>query len=270
VTPQRAQQLFQLVNSRLCCPASCPSPCIPFLYPDDGCWARAHEMCRLMIADGAQPEKIWIYGTPPPFLPLNVNSQNKPSCLVEWSWHVAPTLQVNTASGIQTWVIDPSLFPGPVSQATWAGVQGDPNPVLEPSNAAIFHRSQGGGYTSTDPTYAQTNTDLATYRNKLKLRSAGPDGPPPYFACMTRPRGVQWFGSIGPNASRRWFTWGWGAKWHVLWTIMPLTPCPGGPQLSWSVAVERASATQCTYWITVKNLTSDPVKFEGRYDVLSW
>ena len=155
VTPQRAQQLFQLVSSRVCCPASCPPPCIPFLYPDDGCWGRAHEMCRLMIADGAQPEKIWIYGTPPPSPPLRVNSQNKPNCLVEWFWHVAPTLQVSTASGVQTWVIDPSLFTGPVPQATWAGVQGDPNPVLEPSSAAIFHRTQGGGSSTTDPTYAR-------------------------------------------------------------------------------------------------------------------
>ena len=50
---------------------------------------------------------------------------------------------------------------------------------------------------------------------------------------------------------------------------MPTTPCPGAPQLNWSVQVERATATECTYWITVKNLTSKSVRFEGRYDVLS-
>jgi Glutaminase len=263
VTPQRAQQLFNLVNSRLCCPASAPAPCIPFLYPDDGCWGRAHEMCRLMIVDGAQPEKVWIYGR------LNVNSQNKPNCLVQWNYHVAPTLQVTTANGVQTWVIDPSLFPGPVPQATWVGVQGDPNAVVESSSSAIFTRSQGGGSTQTDPTYAQTNFVLITYRDQLRLRSADPDGPPPYFACMTKPPRVHWFGGLGPNQTRKWFTAGWGAASHVLWTIMPLTPCPGRPQLTWKVQVERANATQCTYWITITNLTSDPVKFEGRYDVLS-
>jgi hypothetical protein len=42
-----------------------------------------------MIADGAQPKKVWIQGN------LNVNSQNKPNCLVQWGWHVAPTLQVD-------------------------------------------------------------------------------------------------------------------------------------------------------------------------------
>jgi hypothetical protein len=271
VTPQRAQQLFNLVNRRLCCPASAPAPCIPFLYPDDGCWGRAHEMCRLMIADGAQPDKVWIYGH------LKVISQNKPGpplpcyqCEVCWRWHVAPTLQVNTVSGVETWVVDPSLFPKAVPQSTWVGVQGDPSASVEASTADIFTRDKGGVSTSTDPTYSGTNSVLTSYRNALKLRSAGPDGPPPYFACMAKPAGVQWFGSLGPNQTQTWFTWGWGASWHVAWTMMPLTECPGAPQVKWKVEVERASPTQCTYWISVTNLTLDPVKFEGRYNVLSW
>jgi hypothetical protein len=227
-------------------------------------------MCRLMIADGAQPEKVWIYGN------LKVNSINKPAggycpeCIVCWGWHVAPTLQVNTSNGVETWVVDPSLFTEAIPQTTWSSVQGDPMAVLEASSADIFTRSQGGGSTSTDPTYSSTNATLTTYRNNLMLRSAGPEGPPPYFPCMTLPPGAQWFGSLAPNQTQSWFTWGWGAQWHVVWTIMPLTECPGAAQLSWTVEVERASATDCTYWITVTNLTPEPVKFEGRYDVLSW
>jgi hypothetical protein len=62
VTLQRAQQLFNLANTKICCSASASAPCIPFSYPDDGYWGRAHEMCRRMAADGAQPEKVWIYG----------------------------------------------------------------------------------------------------------------------------------------------------------------------------------------------------------------
>jgi hypothetical protein len=219
-------------------------------------------MCRLMIADGAGPEKVWIYGR------LRVSSPNKPNCLVEWRWHVAPTLQVSTGAGIETWVIDPALFNGPVPRATWAGVQGDPSAVLEPSGAEIFYRNQGGGGVVLDPSYAETNAVLATYRNAFRLRSADPGGPPPYAPCLTRPPGVQWFGSLGAGQTAQWFTWGWNPDWHVLWTVMPLTPCPGSPQLTWSVRVERASATQCTYWILVTNLKSEPVKFEGRYDIL--
>jgi hypothetical protein len=33
--------------------------------------------------------------------------------------------------------------------------------------------------------------------------------------------------------------------------------------------VERASTDRVTYWITVKNLTTVPVTFEGRYTVLN-
>jgi hypothetical protein len=32
VTPQQAQQLFDLVSAKTCCPASAPAPCIPFQY----------------------------------------------------------------------------------------------------------------------------------------------------------------------------------------------------------------------------------------------
>jgi hypothetical protein len=50
---------------------------------------------------------------------------------------------------------------------------------------------------------------------------------------------------------------------------MPTTVRLGAPEVEWSVAVERADASRCTYWITVKNLTSVPVTFEGRYAVLN-
>lgn len=259
VSLNRVRQLFALCNGRICCPCSAPAPCITFLYPDDGCWGRAHEMCRLMIADGAQPEKVWIEGN------LNVSSHNKPNCLVQWGWHVAPTLQVDIGGSPQTYVIDPSLFNEPVPLATWKGVQGDPGATLTPSSADIFYYWTG----ATDPTYSQTNLVLTNHRNKLKLRSVGPDGPPPYPNCMVKPGGTQWFGLIEGNQTQLWFTWGWPAHRHVLWNIMPLTPCPGGAQLTWDVAVERANATQATYWITVTNLTADRVRFAGRYNFLS-
>lgn len=81
--------------------------------------------------------------------------------------------------------------------------------------------------------------------------------------------GVQWTGSLVANETRRWFTYGWPTTWHVIWYMMPTSPQSGAPQVDWDVAVERANTTQCTYWITVKNLTSNPVTFEGRYAVLS-
>ncbi len=263
VTPQRAQELFSLVNAQTCCGGSPTAPCIPFTYPDDGCWGRAHEMCRLMIAAGAQPEKVWIYGN------LRAGTQNHPSCRVYWGWHVAPTLLVETGAGSEVQVIDPSLFPGPVPQATWAGVQGDPSAILVASSAAVFYRSYSGAETYDDAAYTQTRAVLDMYRGQLQLRSASADGPPPYPQCMPSRPGVQFIDTIGAAATRSWFTWGWPAAWHVVWTVMPLTQCPGAPQLSWTTQVERANESECTYWITVRNLTGGPVRFEARYDVLS-
>ena len=92
----------------------------------------------------------------------------------------------------------------------------------------------------------------------------------PVDGWMTQPIcGVQWTGTLAANQSQRWFTWGWPATWHILWTVMPTTPRPGAPQVSWTVQVERANAEYVTYWVTVRNLTPDPVTFEGRYCILS-
>jgi hypothetical protein len=141
---------------------------------DDGCWARAHEMCRLMIAAGASPKKVWIDGN------LHTPTKNNPNCFVNWGWHVAPTLCVR----LRWWrcedmVIDPSLFTAPVSQAAWKGVQGDPNATLTPTAWTVYWRS----YMPTDPGFVDTNYRLAYYRAQLQLRSLQPAGPPPYAFC---------------------------------------------------------------------------------------
>lgn len=256
-----ARRMFTLLNNRTCCSSAPAAPGIPFTFPDDGCWGRAHEMYRLMLESGVRADKVWIYGS------LRVNGANKPDCTVRWRWHVAPTLPVATSAGVSTYVLDPALFTEPVPQPTWAGVQGDPNATLVASPGEVFYRDFGGAV-SYDPAYSETNTVLARYRAALQARVAS-DGPPPYVNCMARPSGVQWFGTVEGGANRRWFTFGWPASWHVLWTVMPISICQGAPQLSWSVAVERADSGRCTYWITVKNLTTRPVRFEGRYDILA-
>ena len=91
----------------------------------------------------------------------------------------------------------------------------------------------------------------------------------PVDGWMTEPLcGRQWEGSLNANQTQRWFTYGWPATWHVVWTVMPTSPRPGAPQLTWNVQVERASAEYVTYWITVTNLTPQPVTFDGRYCIL--
>jgi len=167
-----AQQVFDAMNATSCDPLTVPAPCIPFLYPDDGCWARAHEMCRLMINMGLTPKKVWIQGS------LYVSTRNKPNCYVQWYWHVAPTLCVRGPGVFQTqhMVIDPSLFTTPVSKPTWKGVQGDPNATLSDTDASDYL------WGNTDPNYVQTNYFLAIYRLQLQNRALQ-QGPPPYANC---------------------------------------------------------------------------------------
>lgn len=180
ITEQKALAMFNLMSGKTCDPLTVPAPCIPFLYPDDGCWARAHEMYRLMLLEGVTSRKVWIYGN------LHVNTKNNPNCQVFWGWHVAPTVCV-IGSGWLGWlfrkekVIDPALFNSPVSKATWKSVQDDPNAQLAGTHGSIYYRSSNGA-TQTDPNYAGTNYYLAYYRLQLKNRSLQ-FGPPPYANC---------------------------------------------------------------------------------------
>ena len=82
--------------------------------------------------------------------------------------------------------------------------------------------------------------------------------------------GVQFRGRLAPRATQQWFTFGWPAHWHVLWTVMPTSPRAGAPQIRFRTRVERASDAHATYWISAVNLTDRPVDIEGRFAVLGW
>jgi hypothetical protein len=79
--------------------------------------------------------------------------------------------------------------------------------------------------------------------------------------------GVQFTGTLAPNASANYFTFGWQPGWDVLWQIMP-TSTGTVPQIQWTVSTEL-SGTAITYWILVKNLTAATIDFEGRYAILN-
>ena len=79
--------------------------------------------------------------------------------------------------------------------------------------------------------------------------------------------GVQVRGTLSPNQTQRWFTFNWSATQHVLWEVMPTTARAGAAQVDWDVAIERADASHITYWITITNLTGQPVQFEARYAI---
>ncbi len=163
------------MNATTCDPLTVPAPCIPFLYPDDGCWARAHEMYRLMLAMGVTAQKVWI--TADTF--LHVLTRNNPNCYVDWGWHVAPTICVCQSFFFsQPMVIDPSLFKTPVTKAQWKAIQNDPGATLTDTDGSIYMLWGN----QTDPSYTQTNYFLNYYRLQLQARSLQ-YGPPPYANC---------------------------------------------------------------------------------------
>jgi hypothetical protein len=82
--------------------------------------------------------------------------------------------------------------------------------------------------------------------------------------------GVQFRGTVPAGTTRRWFTYNWPAHWHVLWTVVPTTVRPGGPQIKFDVQVERANDQYITYWINITNVSSAPCDIEARYGVLGW
>ena len=178
VTMARATELFQLVAGQTCDPADETPTCIPFLYPDNGCWGRASEACRLIIAAGEQPAKLWIYGQ------MAVQTLNNPDCQVEWMWHVAAMLEVLTDDGSQPVVLDPALFAAPVSVAEWTDRLGNPSTPV-PTAAGIFMRRLPGGPFEVDATFVKTAKVLATFRAQLLARSLSSAGAPPYCYCET-------------------------------------------------------------------------------------
>jgi Glutaminase len=180
VSPQRAQELFDLMSSKSCdaCTASCNATprCIPFKHATDGCYARAHEMCRLMMAEGEDPEKVWIFGS------LHVQTTNMHKCDIYWGWHVAPTLMVTTPSGPpEKHVIDPSLCTGPVTVAAWKALQADPSATLSYTTWEPYWSD----LTTPDPGFTQTN-----YHLELKCTYLQDDcvtyGPPPYVCPIVK------------------------------------------------------------------------------------
>ena len=180
VTPAQAQDMYDLAIAQTCPTNASSATCIPFLYPDDGCWARAHEMAHLMIGAGIDPTKIWIYGD------LRVDTSNSPSCAVRWGWHVAPLLDVVNGTSIDEMVIDPSLFSGPVLLSDWIAIQNTTTPPsdLDRTDSSIYQTARlTGSGDLLDPGYVLTARDLNTYRMSLALRCTVENPPGPPYAC---------------------------------------------------------------------------------------
>ena len=80
--------------------------------------------------------------------------------------------------------------------------------------------------------------------------------------------GVQFRGTVAANQTHSWFTFNWPATEYILWTVVP-DSISTVPEISWSVSLQRASATAVTYWISITNQTASPVDIEARYAIVA-
>jgi hypothetical protein len=141
---------------------------LSFDYAREYCFARAHEMYRLITELGIDARKVWNispnYGTEKAWDEHGVNPdgavrvEHHKQGTIDWVYHVAPTVSVMTPDGPVRMVIDPSLFDGPVTEAEWKEKQHSPG--------SRWEETDGGYYKPglLDDDYSLTKADLAEAR----------------------------------------------------------------------------------------------------------
>ena len=153
------------------------TPCIPFQYVRDGCYARAHKMRKIITTKyGYCCEKVFSFANQNNDS-LAVKANKWGGCCVTWWYHVAPLIRVKVKilsfEFVLAMVIDPGMFNNPVLLSTWLAAQEDtschPN-----ANVSMYSIQAGSAYSpanyagtafTTDPAYTATDATLINYKN---------------------------------------------------------------------------------------------------------
>jgi hypothetical protein len=179
----QAKQMFDFCAA-LSCNLPGPyavSPCIPFQYVRDGCYARAHQMRRIITTRYRYCcEKVFSYAVYNDDV-LAVQANKWGGCCVQWWYHVAPLVRVRiklrlprlpkTFSIVLAMVIDPGMFDKPVLLSSWLAAQ--ENKTCNPyAKVSAYSIQPGSAYTpgwnspyGTDPNYTLTEATLLSYQN---------------------------------------------------------------------------------------------------------
>jgi hypothetical protein len=178
-TYKKAREIFDFCAGLSCHLPGPPTvpPCIPFQYVIDGCYARAHQMRRIITGRFRYCcDKVFSFATDNQDT-LAVKADKWGGCCVEWWYHVAPVVRVRVKiRGLPkkvtlalAMVIDPGMFDKPVLLSTWLAAQENvgcnvharvTSYSIQPGSA--YTPSFGGGFT-TDPAYTATESTLIGY-----------------------------------------------------------------------------------------------------------
>ncbi len=92
-----------------------------WIYPDDGCYARAAMVSRNVFRwFYPQTKKVFAFGS------LRVKTPNSPRGKVSWWYHVAPIVQVED----KKYVLDPAIEPSrPLELSEWISRMGRPEKI---------------------------------------------------------------------------------------------------------------------------------------------
>ena len=179
----KAKEIFDFC-AQLSCHLPGPyavTPCIPFQYVWDGCYARAHQMRRIITTRYRYCcEKVFSYA-PYKHDELAVQANKWGGCCVTWWYHVAPLVRVRLKfrlaglprgfSIVLAMVIDPGMFDKPVLLSTWLSAQ-DNKSCSPLAKVSAYSIQPGSAYTpgwnapyGTDPNYTQTEAILLAYQS---------------------------------------------------------------------------------------------------------
>jgi hypothetical protein len=161
---------------------------IPFDYPVDCCYSRAHSMCRMIEQKNIVCQKIWYFdknfgtlaeqdslkpikadGTPVAFPGRHGFARH-----VAWVYHVAPTVKVVRNDGTtQDMVMDPSLSNRPLTKSEWKQIQGNPPGAYEEeTDSAAYFSNKKKGWLDEDPDLRLTCVELERHKEDRNLRRA--------------------------------------------------------------------------------------------------
>jgi len=176
----KAQEIFDFC-AQLACHLPGPyavAPCIPFQYVRDGCYARAHQMRRIITTRYRYCcEKVFSFANQNNDT-LAVQANKWGGCCVTWWYHVAPLIRVRLRikgypriSLTLAMVIDPGMFDKPVLLSTWLTAQQSTSCnanahvsmySIQPGSA-YWPTNYAGTAFGTDATYTLTEGTLVAY-----------------------------------------------------------------------------------------------------------
>jgi hypothetical protein len=174
-----ARKIFDFCAQQSCHLPGPPTvtPCIPFQYVRDGCYARAHKMRKIIVERYRYCcDKVFSFANQNGDT-LAVRADKWGGCCVTWWYHVAPLIRVRIRIGhvkfVLALVIDPSMFDKPVLLSTWLTAQENASCAAN-ANVSMYSIQPGSAYSpanyqgtsfATDPAYTDTNATLIGYQN---------------------------------------------------------------------------------------------------------